>query len=212
MGGFKREANNIAVEQVLSHISKCCREMKEACHSTSEYLYNHEDKISNRLVEGHLNDNPLNLRFILQKPEHFDDETDTYKGRTDIQVVSFDWFLDSNAYYIIECKRIDGSAPLNRAYITDGVSRFVAGPDPKYSSYYGRNIMLGYIVQTINIAENTRKIDCIQREILAGIAIGNMAVVCVDGDFSHYKCAYQQSDAPEIELAHLFFDFSDVIK
>jgi hypothetical protein len=187
--------------------------MEHDCRLSGEYLYNHEDKISNRLVERYLNNNSLGLRFILQKPEHYDAETDTYVGRTDIQVVSLEWlFSNREAYHIIECKRIDGETRLNQAYVSEGISRFAASPTPKYSSHYGRNIMLGYVVQTIKIAENTVKIDSIQRNVLVGITIGKMELVCDDGKgFSHHKCTYQSFGTPEIELAHLFYDFSSVI-
>jgi hypothetical protein len=218
MSGFKNKSNNIAFEQglfglIILHISKCCREMKKDCHSSGDYLYNHEDKISNRLVERYLDTNSLGIRFILQKLEHYDAETNTYRGRTDIQVVSSEWlFSNRKAYYIIECKRIDGGNSLNRAYVSEGVARFLISPNPKYSSYYGRNIMFGYVVQTVNVAENTAKIDCIQREILTGVTIGEMELICDDREsFSHHKCTYQGFDAPKIELAHLFYDFSDVV-
>jgi hypothetical protein len=218
MGSFKNESINIAFEQgifcsIILHISKCCHEMKQDCHSEGEYLPNHEDKISNRLVERYLNTGSLGLRFIPQGPEHYDAKTYTYKGRTDIQVVSSEWFINRKAYYIIECKRIDGKTRLNQAYVSEGISRFVILPNPKYSSHYGRNIMLGYIVQSIKIAENTVKIDCIQRKMLAEVTIGKMELVCDDGKgFSHHKCTYQGLGTREIELAHLFYDFSDVMR
>lgn len=44
----------------------------------------------------------------------------------------------------IECKRIDGTADLNKKYVKEGVARFVT---QKYSSYYGRNVMLGFVVK-----------------------------------------------------------------
>jgi hypothetical protein len=164
--------------------------MKRDCHLSGEYLYNHEDKISNRLVERCLDINSLGIRFILQQVEHYDTETDTHRGRTDIRVVSFEWlFGNREAYYIIECKRIDGNMHLNQAYVSEGVSRFVIPPKPKYPSYYGRNIMLGYVVRAIKVAENTAKIDCIQRKMLAEVTIGRMEFVCDDSEgFSHYKC------------------------
>lgn len=217
MGGFRRDSNNTEFEQnlfnlIILHISQCCGEMRNDCMSVGENLYNHEDKISNRLVECYLDMNSLGLRFILQKPEHYNTETDTYLGRTDIAVCSLDWFKNRNAYYIIECKRIDGSKDLNSKYVSEGISRFVVSPEPKYSSYYGRSIMLGYIVQAILVGENTRKIDELQRKILSGVAIDDMMLVCDnDEGFSRYQCRYQPEGITAIELTHLFYDLSDVI-
>ena len=219
MSGFKNESNNIVFEQnlfslIILHISRCCEKMRDDCKATGENLCNHEDKISNRLVERYLNADIKGLRFILQKPEHFDTCTDTYKGRTDITVVSSDWlYTNSEAYYIIESKRLDGKSSMNKKYISEGISRFVMPLLPKYSSYYGKNIMLGYIVQAINVSENTQEIDKLQRKLLTDVTIGEMK--CVNNDnkgFMQYKCLYQAGNQLEIELAHLFYDFSDVMQ
>jgi hypothetical protein len=218
MGGFRKESNNLVFERglfnlIVSHISKCCDAMREDCRMSGKYLYNHENKISNRLVEQYLNAHLLYLRFILEKPEHYDDTTDTYEGRTDITVVSLDWFKNRNAYYTIECKRLDGSKNLNRKYVSDGISRFVISPVPKYYSFYGRNIMLGYIIQAINVRENAAKIDKLQHEMLINVTIDEMKLVCDDGKcFNRYKCSYQADGDLNIDLTHLFYDFSDVMR
>ena len=218
MGGFKKESNNADFEQnlfnlIIFHISQSCNNMRSDCRDTGKHLYNHEDKISNRLVEKYLDANFLGLRFVLQKPEHYDAETDTYIGRTDITVGSSDWLANRDAYYIIECKRIDGKAHLNREYVSEGISRFVLPPSPKYPAYYGRNIMLGYIVQAINVGENTDKIDKLQHELLVGVTIGDMKHVRDDGTgFYRYHCLYEANGDYSVELAHLFYDFSDVMQ
>ncbi|MCL2695084.1 MAG: hypothetical protein FWE69_02025 [Clostridiales bacterium] len=219
MGGFKKESNNTVFEQnffssIVLHISQCCLKMRDDCRTAGESLYNHEDKISRRLVERYLNRDIMGLRFILQNPEHYNTDTDTHKGRTDIKVVSLEWlFMNSDAYYIIECKRLDGKPRLNKEYVCEGISRFVIMPSPKYSSYYGRNIMLGYIVvQSVNIDENTKNIDNLQRNLLADVTIGKMQLVDDDRKgFSRYQCSYQSNDNHNIELTHLFCDFSDVV-
>jgi hypothetical protein len=115
-------------------------------------------------------------------------------------------------YYIIESKRLDGGKSLNRKYVSDGISRFVL-PPPKYPSCHKKNIMLGYIVKTINVSDNVDKIDKLQRDLLIGVTIGEMNLVYDDGKgFSHYRCMYQANSVLEVELAHLFYDFSDVIR
>ena len=217
MGGFKRSSNNEIGKQnlfdlIISHIAQCCKKMQEDCKTTGQKLYNHEDKISNRLVERYLDLNILGIRFTLQNPEHYDFETDTYMGRTDIKVMSSDWFNSRDAYYTIECKRLDGKTHLNKEYICEGISRFVLPSVPKYSSYYRKNIMLGYIVQTIDASGNVRNIDELQRKLLVNVKIAEMKFICDDGKgFSHYQCLYQVNDNLNVELTHLFHDFSSVM-
>lgn len=103
-------------------------------------------------------------------PEHYDDVTGRYIGRTDIKVISRDYFRDEKAYHIVECKRIDGSNTLNQKYITEGVERFFSPtPKPKYSFYYLQNIMFGYVVQAIVIPSNADEIDRLQETLLKGV-------------------------------------------
>ena len=217
MGRFKNESNNAAVEQgvfdlILEHISACCETMRYDCRKTGELLYNHENKISNRLVERYLDMNAIGLRFILEKTVHYDPNTDTLKGRTDIAVFSSDTLADRKAYYSIECKRLNGRPGLNKKYVLEGVSRFVTPPSPIYHSYYGKNIMLGYIVKAMNVCENTEKIERFQRELLCGVKVGKMDFECEKNGFSRYKCFYRADGNLHVELTHLFYDFSGAMQ
>jgi hypothetical protein len=217
MGGFRNESNNIAFEHglfqlIIVHLYQCSHDMAERCKVTGNQLYNHENKITDRLAANHLNLNNWGLRFIPQSPETFTPEEDVYKGRCAIKVVSKDWFRNINDYYLIECKRINGGKHLNCQYVSDGVSRFVINP-VKYPSYHKRNIMFGYVVQAIDIAKNTAKIDQLQSELLVGVLSGKFLLVDnTSTEFYHYSCQYQYGIADNIELAHLFYDFSAVIK
>lgn len=218
MGGFKNDANNIAFEQnlfniIISHISSCCKAMRDDCKETENHLpQNSEDKISNRLVAKFLNIKGIPLRFTRENWVNFDEDSDKYTGRTDIQVGSTNWITNPDAYFTIEAKRIDGTSRLNEKYISEGVCRFVAVSSPKYVSHYNKNIMLGYIIQSIDVIENTNKIDGYQRKMLTDVTVGEMVFICnnVDG-FSNYQCSYWMNGA-EIELAHLFYDFSSVVE
>jgi hypothetical protein len=217
MGGFRNESNNIAFENglfslIIVHLCQCSHEMMETCKATGNALYNHEDKITNRLVANHLNFNDLRLRFILQSPETFIANGDNYKGRCDIRVVSDDWFRNQNDYYLVECKRIDGGDYLNRQFVSEGISRFVVSP-PKYPSYHKRNIMFGYVVQAIDIPDNTVKIDQLQGELLVGVLSAKFLLVRNESaEFYYYSCEYQSNTINSIELAHLLYDFSGVIQ
>ena len=213
MSKFKRVSRCDLFNLIIVHICDSCGKMREDCLKTGNHLPNHEDKISNRLVENYLDINSFELVFILQKPENFNATSDTFVGRTDISVISSDRLKNRNAYLTIECKRIDGKKALNKKYVEDGLARFVV-PPLKYSSYYGKSIMLGYVVTALgNVSENTKKIDEIQREMLVGIEIGEMQLMHEDGKgFSHHQCTYKVNGLVDIELAHLFYDFSNAME
>jgi len=212
MSGFKKAAMHDLFNLIILHVAVSCEKMKKDCIESQKYLSNHEDKISNRLVAQYLDKNSLELIFILQQPENFNVDSDTFAGRTDISVMSSNTLKNRNAYFTIECKRLDGGKTLNEKYVKEGIARFVEHP-PKYSSYYGKSIMLGYIVKAISdISKNTKKIDNIQRKLLVGIQIGEMQLVSDERkDFSRYHCIYQADNNLNVELTHLLYDFSDVV-
>ncbi len=218
MGGFKTESINSAfatgiINIIIAHLTNCSNQMKEDCIANDNLLKNDEDVITNRLSAMYLNTEPGIFRYQTQSPEHYDGETDRYIGRTDIKVISRDYFRDEKAYHIVECKRIDGTTTLNQKYITEGVKRFFSpAPQPKYSSYYLQNIMFGYVVQAIDIPENADKIDKLQGSLLKeAVAAQFMLRQNESSQCYVYACEYIAADIGRIELSHLFFDFTDAI-
>jgi len=216
--GFKNEVINNEfdggiVDIIITHLTKCSGQMKVDCTSTGNLLRNNEDSITNRLIDKYLNAEPNYFRYEAQSPENFDDGTDCYIGRTDIKVVSSDYFRDAQAYHVIECKRIDGSYALNKKYITDGVARFLyPGEKPKYSSFYMQNIMFGYVVQAIDIPVNKEEIKDMQDRILENVEAKDFLLLRKNGsNYYVYSCQYQTSER-SIELRHLFYNFSMVIR
>ena len=217
MSGFKSDALNIVfgdgvINIIIAHLIKCSTQMKKDCLDQSNPLHNHEDKITNRLTAEYLNAQPSNFRYITQTLEHYEKVTAQYVGRTDIMVISNDYFRDTQAYHIIECKRIDGSTSLNRKYVSEGVARFISTTQKqKYSSYYSRNIMFGYVIKTIDIPSNTEKIVDMQSRILEDTITGDFALLHKDDSHYYVYSSKYQPDASLIELVHLFYDFSDVV-
>jgi hypothetical protein len=62
----------------------------------------------------------------------FDKETFENKGRADIRIFHVNPYKNDEAYYIIECKRLNnkntnGTTGLNGKYISNGIARFVSG-------------------------------------------------------------------------------------
>jgi len=216
MGGFKNETINIVFDSgiiyiIIDHLTKCSKQMKTDCLSNNNPLKKHEDKITNRLVARYLNVGDNIFRYESQSPENYDDATDQYVGRIDIKVIPRNPLCEFQEYFIIECKRIDGTKPYNQKYITDGVARFVSHP-LKYSSYCNKNIMFGYVIKTIDVPDNTGKIDSLQDSLLKGVASTKFALLQKDdSQYYVYICKYSSPHIGQIELWHLFYDFSDVI-
>ncbi|MEY8265578.1 hypothetical protein AALA79_04280 [Lachnospiraceae bacterium 64-25] len=126
----------------------------------------------------------------------------------DIRILLKSDFEKEDAYYVIECKRIDGTSDLNKKYVKEGVARFVT---QKYSSYYGRNIMLGFVVKKIDMSANAKLIEGIQNADLNQHAHGNLRLVKSEGVTESYKCMYQIQSG-ELELRHIFSDYSSVMQ
>ena len=214
MKGFKNKAKAGFINTVIAHLVECSKQMKADCMTTNNYLQNHESIITNKLTANYLNKGPNIFRFHSESQEHFDNATGRFIGRIDLKVTTFDHFRDEKAYYIIECKRIDGQNVLNKKYITEGVERFFSpATQPKYSSYYSKNIMFGYVVEIIDIPNTANNIERLQKNLLDE-AITPSRFVLVQSDTSLYyvyRCGYVSKTIGQVELSHLFFDFADVV-
>ncbi len=139
------------------------------------YEYISETKIRNEICNIY--------GFLLDK------EVDEKTGRVDLKIKDINDFENYKAYYIIECKRLDGKSTLNNHYITNGVDRFLTG---YYSSYYGLNAMLGFIVEKIDIDENLNKMSISLNSIESN--------------------KLYSSNHSSLKLFHLMMDFSNSLK
>lgn len=221
MSGFQNPAlNRVYKEQsfnrIIGAIVKGCELMVSDCVKGRKLLDNHEEKIRTFLVENYLDNDEkrddiglqgINIRFEIEVPENYNPATISYIGRTDIRIVSDDWFRNREAYYIVECKRLDGGNTLNNLYVKEGVSRFV-GDSPKYSSFYNKNIMLGFCVKKHDIKQNVTKIakihTCLIAEELRGLTI------CSDlRTYKIYESTYTKPR--DLELKHIFYNMADII-
>jgi hypothetical protein len=176
---------------------------------------NDENEIRNRILIDYLNDDDVRkltglteFAFNREVPEN-----DT-KGRTDIKIEIKNRFRRADAYYIIECKRLDGEnvlgvSGLNGDYIKDGICRFVTR---YYSTYCGINGLLGFVVAKMDITVNaghintlaTTKINCnMIREIKKEFFIQNF-------DY-HYSSEHKDYTGNVFTLYHLMLDYSSNI-
>lgn len=156
---------------------------------------------------------------------HFEKEVPEYTGRADIKVMPRNGFEDDYAYYIIECKRLDnintsGITGLNAEYIKNGICRFVTG---FYSTYNDRCGMLGFVVDKMDIHNNTcGNINGLMSQTMTndkGIEVNaNVTIpltnIIMDNSFyySYISEHTHESEKRRITIYHLMFDFSDIVK
>lgn len=177
---------------------------------------NDENKIRDILYNKYLNNdkirNVLNLTHYLFDCEVAEyDKDESLTGYLDYKISTQNTFVESNSYYIIECKRLDsknltGDTGLNAKYIKDGMMRFVTG---QYSSHHGINGMIAFVVEQINISDNVKNIN---RLLSNSIKSANTKKVLTFVALNSFKYSYysehKDNTAKKIKLFHLMFDFS----
>lgn len=220
MRGFKNQSLNIEFGQnlytiIINALIAGCALMVDDCRKSGQKIPNREELIRNRLLEQYLdNDNvraelglaDVLIRFSPEVPEGYDKNTGVYTGRTDIRVTSINWLLNRNDYYTVECKRIDGTQVLNKKYVDEGISRFANNP-PKYPSYHHRNIMLAFVVKSVNRNAVISAIAQIHAIYLNAITTQNIAVSQVAPEYSLCESRYSSG----LTLGHIFYDVSDAV-
>ncbi len=198
-------------EKITNYIFDICELVVKDYTRKQLKLPNDENKIRSIMLEEYLRKQKgsygmSDYRFELEVPENYDGNG-CYIGRVDIRILLKGDFEKEDAYYIIECKRIDGTSDLNKKYVKEGIARFIT---QKYSSYYGRNIMLGFVIRKIDVSANVKLIEEIQNSDLNQYMHGTFQFVKNGTITESYKCIYQiQSD--ELELCHIFSDYSNII-
>ena len=157
---------------------------------------NNENRIRDILLE-YLKNKNIRSEICIISGYIFEKEVDENTGRVDIKIRDANEFIkyeEHDAYYIIECKRLDGTNGLNTAYVSDGIERFTtnygsARDQAYYSSYYGINGMIGFIVNDINIHDNMAQIgpffNEIERDKLYESNHANLKLYHLMMDFSH---------------------------
>lgn len=220
MSGFKSlMTNQVAVDVIFYDIKEkvllCCDRMNGDLLRAEKKIDSNEPIIRDYLLENYLQNN--SVRNLLEFTEFsFQPEVrerDSVKSRTkygniDIKILikrlSFD---DVKAYFIIECKRIDGTGTMNNKYVIDGVCRFVSKKS-YYTTYKNRNFMLGFVVKDIDIDANAQSISETQNK-LSDISV-LQPFVRQNDDVYVYSSKYNHK-SEIVELVHIFYDFSKVV-
>jgi hypothetical protein len=197
------EFNNI-----ISFICDCYHQMLKKYDG--EFIENNENKLRNRLYKDFLNSNEVKSQAELF-PCRFECECaeidDSYQeiGYSDIKVLTSTSLMNTDAHYIIECKRLDGSKHLNSEYIKEGIARFIN--PKKYPTYYNLCGMIGFIVKQIDIDDNVNKIN----ELLKKSRIKTSKSISHDRHLI-YSSVHQKDNKLPLKIQHLMFDFSILVK
>lgn len=198
-------------EKITNYILNICELVVEDYEKKRLKLPNDENKIRSIVVEEYMKKQKSvygmsDYRFEIEAPENYVGNG-KHIGRVDIRILLKNDFEKEDAYYVIECKRIDGTSDLNKKYVKEGVARFVT---QKYSSYYGRNIMLGFVVKKVDLSANAKLIEKIQNTDLDKHMHGNFEFIESNGVAESYKCIYRIQSG-EVELRHIFLDYSRIM-
>ncbi|KZX16732.1 hypothetical protein MBCUT_05960 [Methanobrevibacter cuticularis] len=173
-----------------------------------EDCYNAELKDYINKYKSHSN---FSLEHILANNET-QDGTTTYheKGRNDIRItyITQAFTLNPKEYFVIECKRLDGSNTLNDNYIRKGLMKFITGT---YSSNENNAIMIGYIEKgeiSDIINKLNKKLNNIKN--IHTLKILSPVNTVENFDYMYNSKHKRNSRLPTILIHHLMFDYKDI--
>jgi hypothetical protein len=202
---------NNEFENIIATIINCYKLMI----TYKVVLPNDENEIRNKIVGNEFLSNNQVRNKLGITDYLFEPEVPEKTGRVDIKIISRQsTFVDTKAYYIIECKRLDsknttGTTGFNAKYINEGIERFVAG---KYSMYSNIAGMIGFIVEEMDIHQNILDIRTLLNQHFTHInteeAFTHKTIV-TDFKFSYYS-RHKINNISKI-IYHLMFDFSNNI-
>jgi len=200
-------------EFILAQITRCYF-MMLGKYKTIE---NNEILIRNRFYKDFLENNKI-LEYLGLNYFFFDIESpeidDSYqeKGRADIKVYNASERMhDRNAYYIIECKRLDGNMTLNREYIKEGIRRFAYN---KYPSHFQLSGMLGFVIKDTDMHENIKRMNLLIKQdyLNTNTLFYLKQYIFMQGFNFSYISVHTTLEKKEIRLYHLMWDFSKIIE
>ena len=177
-------------------------------------LPNDENQIRDRILANYLKRDWFKRQYSIVN-YLFDKEIAEMTGRVDIRVMPINPFVNDEAYYIIECKRLNsqnqtGISGLNAEYIKEGIYRFVSG---KYSSYFKTNGMIGFVVDIMDIHRNIMTInELLKSHFLQSNTTQFLTERKIESSFQYTYCSKHSIDQKEVLLYHLMFDFSKNIQ
>lgn len=195
------------LENILDSIYLCYQKIQ----TELIMLENHENEIRDEFY-WLLRENKEQFRLSCF---HIDTETREHsrqsekEGKLDLRFLPINRYLGQDAYYTIECKRIDETLELNEKYIKEGMYRFIS---EKYSSAFNTNAMLSFVVKAMNIDDNINKINEL---ITNNLAIADndhqllkKALFIENYDYTYKSIHKADQSQKEFTIYHLWLDVS----
>ncbi|MGJ1537351.1 hypothetical protein ACR784_20225 [Sphingobacterium multivorum] len=201
---------DLEFENILAGIIHCYYDIVNAGVS----LVNKENDIRDVFLKEYLKKHQFKVKYGLQD-YLFDFELPENTGRIDIRVMPINPFLNDDAYYVIECKRLNavnqkGTTGLNAEYITEGMLRFVG---QKYSCYYRVNGMIGFITDFIDIDDNIKLMNhLLTSSFINSNTKHQITFRPLAQNFAHSYLSVHDCNGEDISLYHLMFDVSRNIR
>lgn len=206
-------------EDILRGVIVC----SQCINSSKVKLPNNENEIRDVMLLNYLKNESFKKAHFNLASYHFDYETIENSGRADIRILPVNPYINDEAYYIIECKRLNnqnltGISGLNSEYVKNGICRFVTD---YYSCHFGINGMIGFVVDNLDIDNNITCLNSLLKLDLNNDRGGNVKSmpiqeikpIEISEEFKYsYTSTHQTVSQNEITLYHLMFDFSKNIK
>jgi hypothetical protein len=178
-------------------------------------LQNNENLIRDEIVNNYLMNDKIRKNIGLNDYLFFRElPTINNAGRVDIFVVTQNMFKNTEAYYIIECKRLNnentnGQTGLNAEYIREGISRFTS---QKYKMHENMAGMIGFVVEKMDIHQNISSINILLKQNFTDINTEqNLKHKEILSGFDHSYLSRHKINGTSKIIYHLMFDFSDNI-
>jgi hypothetical protein len=204
---------NERFENILVSIISCYDLMK----SNHCSLQDNENLIRDEMINNYLMNNEVRRNIGISDYLFYRElPTINNTGRVDILVVlRKHTFEDTNACYIIECKRLNnentnGTTGLNAKYVNEGIDRFVSGKYPMYENTAG---MIGFMISEIDIHKN---IICMNQLLQNSFTEINtereLTQKKITPAFEYSYYSKHKAENTTKTIYHLMFNFSDNIK
>ncbi len=208
---YKKEFESI-IEEVIACYNKIVLSKLQ--------LPDNENNIRDIMLTHYLKNESFKKEHSCLINYHFDSETIENKGRADIRVLPINPYINDEAYFIFECKRLNaknltGDTGLNAEYIKNGICRFVTN---YYSTYFGLNGMIGFVFDNVNIDQNIENINMIIKKnfindknisVNANVLEKITKIQLLNNFNFTYISKHNSVAQKQITLYHLMFDFSN---
>lgn len=193
------------------------------CHSLlldqETTVPNDEEKIRNMLISRYLTDGKVKKqlgfrmgRFCAEAAE-IDKISLSESGYIDLKVCLAEHFCDDEIYFIIECKRVDGSNDLNREYVKEGINRFI---NEQYSIRTGVTGMIGFCVSQLNLSDlidgRTKSINHHVDKWISNYTDKKLQPYIINqSNPIVYRSMHSSYSSKNFNIFHMFLDFSSLI-